>query len=472
MLHRETTLTAMLMQRNVLDFLWRFFSSRRLTLLLLTVISVVVLFSAVFPQMPSGMAIGSSEYALWYAEIRARYLQWADPLADLSLFNISGSLWLKLPLAFLVVNLAVCAVEQFEAVSRWSNPSTKEFDEAFRRASDTGTFVLSGTVERAVGGLRTLLEGHRYKVEVQEEEGDSYLIAQRFSLAKWGTLLGHGGLIVAIVGVLLGGRLAWREEEIPLSPGQEYQIQHVPSLSIRLDDFQADLYTDGTPRSYWAQLTLLEGAKEMTTGIVEPNVPFTYRGISVYQRSHGSLVTIRGLDAQGESISLQALAPGGTLQDEATLQLSESENEAYVAAPGQNLILRLVFEPHLPTDAGEKPALLVQAYRGGVTDLVFSETLFGSGSLLIGGNSYSLEWEHYALLSTVRDPSFAPTMLGAASLLAAAIMMLYLPPRYIWTAISGEGKVVEIRLVRLGEGDKGGAAREFEVLLDEIEDSL
>jgi cytochrome c biogenesis protein len=463
----------MVMQRDILDVLWRFFSSRKLTLILLTAIAVVVSSSAIFPQIPGSVANGSSEYARWYAEIRAHYLQWTDLIENLGLFNIYGSIWLKIPLSLLILNLTICAVEQFEAASRWPNASAQEFDEAIKRASHSGTFIISGTVKRAVTDLRVLLEGHRYEVDIQEEEERSYLTAQRFSLARWGTLLAHGGLIVAVVGLLLGGRLAWREEEIPLSPGQAYQIQRAPSLDLRLDDFQVELYPDGTPRSYEAQLTLLEGEKEVGTGQVAPTAPFTYRGMTFYQRAHGPTITIRGLDAQGEPIPLQPLVPGGVLQDEATLQLSKEESDGYIAAPEENLILRLVFHPSLPTDTGEEmPALLVQAYRGGVTDIVFSETLFGSTSLQIAGNSYALEWGHHAILTIVWDPSFAPTLLGATSLLAAAIITLYLPPRYIWALVSGKGGVVQMRLAGLGEEDKGGGGREFDVLMREVEESL
>jgi len=460
------------MQRDILDALWRLFSSRRLTLALLAAIALVVSLSAIFPQAPSDIAMGSSEYGHWYAELRARYLQWTDPLENLGLFNIYRSFWFKLPLAFLILNLIICTVRQFESVSDRRTVSAREFDRVFKRASQTGTFVSSGTVRRAVDNLSALLETHRYKVAIEQEARGSYLTARRFSLTRWGALVGHVGLLVAIVGLLLGDRLDWREEEISLSPGQMYQIQHVPSLSLRLDDFQAKLYSDGTPRSYRAQLTLLEGEKEIHNGLVIPTAPFMYRGMTIYQRSHGPLIRISGIDAQGKPILLQTLVSGGSLEEEAIVQLSEEENEGYIAAPGQNLILRLVFHPRLSTDAGDMPALLVQAYRGGVTDLVLSETLFRSASLQIQDDSYTLGWEHYAVLTVARDPSAVPAMLGAASLLAAGIMILYLPPRYIWAAVSGEDGIVEMRLVALSEGDKGRAAHEFDILTTEIEGAL
>ncbi len=460
------------MQRNVLDVLWSVFSSRRLGLTLLAVIALVALSGAALPQIPAGVAADSSQYDRWYTEIRARYLQWAEPLERLGFFNIRGSLWFKLPMGLLILNLAVCAVRQFEALRRRHEYTAKTFDDAFRQACQRRTFVVSGTVESAVATLRTLLQGHRYEVEVRVGKGGTYLDAQRLSLAKWAPLAAHAGMGIAIIGVLLGTALAWREEGIHLSPGQMYHIQHAPSLSVRLDGLEVELYQDGAPRHYHGQLTILEGEEEVAKGVVEPNAPFTYRGIAFHQRSHGPAIQITGLDQQGEAVSLQPLVPGGTLQEAAIIQLSEKENEGYVGIPDQNLVLRLVFHSHLPSDGGATPALLVEAYRGGVTDLVFSETFLESTSILIEDGSYTLEWGHYGVLTISSDPTSPPILLGAGCLLVAAIVTLHLPPRHIGAVVSGKGGVVGMRLARLGEADKGASAREFELLMDEVEEHL
>jgi hypothetical protein len=123
----------------------------------------------------------------------------------------------------------------------------------------------------------------------------------------------------------------------------------------------------------------------------------------------------------------------------------------------------------LPSEGEDMPALLVQAYRGGMTDLVHSETLLDSASLQMESDSYMVEWGHYAVLDIANDPSFSLTLLGATSLLGGAIAFLYVPPRSIWAVVSDEGEVVEMRLAGLGEKDKGGGAREFDALMEQIE---
>jgi len=462
----------MVMRTDVLGILWRFFSSRRLTLILLTVIALVVSISAILPQIPQAIAVGSSQYGRWHAEMRAHYLQWADVFEALGLFSVYESLWFKIPLSLLILNLAVCAVERFEAAFYWPRLLNEEFDQVFKKASWSQRFVTSGKLNSAIDSLSALLERHRYHVEVDEVDERSYLAAWRFSWARWGSVVAHLGMIIAIIGLLVGRRFAWREERIVLSPGETYQIQHAQSVSLRLEDFEADLYPDGAPQFYRSEVTILEQEDDVLTGVVAPNAPLTYRGMAVYQHSHGPVITIEGLDAQGEPISLQALAPDSALQEQASLRFSEEDNEGYAAVPAQNLILRLVFHPHQASESGERPAFLVQAYRDGMSDLVFTETLFESASLQIEDHSYAIGWEHYAVLDIARDPGFAVTFLGAVSLLGVAFISLFLPPRFIRAAVLEKGGVVEVRLVAVGEMDRGAGHQDLDALIRKIEASL
>ncbi len=460
------------MRTDILSILWRFFSSRRLTLLLLTAIALVVSISAILPQIPQAIAVGSSQYGTWLAEMRAHYLQWADVFEALGLFSVYDSLWFKVPLSLLILNLAVCAVESFEAAFHWPRLLNEEFDQVFKRASWSRRFVTSGKLTSAIESLSALLEGHRYHVEVDERDERSYLAAWRFSWARWGSVVAHLGMIIAITGLLVGSRFAWREEGIVLSPGETYQIQHAQSVSLRLEDFEADLYPDGAPRFYRSEVTILEQEDDVLTGVVAPNAPLTYRGMAVYQQSHGPVITIEGLDAQGVPISLQALAPDSALQEQASLRFSEEDNEGYAAVPAQNLILRLVFHPQQASESGERPAFLVQAYRDGMSDLVFTETLFESASLQIEDHSYAIGWEHYAVLDVARDPGLTVTFLGAVSLLAVAFISLFLPPRFIRAAVLEKGGVVEVRLAAVGEMDKGAGQQDLDALMKTIEARL
>jgi cytochrome c biogenesis protein ResB len=284
-------------------------------------------------------------------------------------------------------------------------------------------------------------------------------------------LLGHVGLVLLVASVLVGSRVAWWERDVVLGPGQEYQGQHDMSLTVRLDDFHEYSSASGGAASYRASVTILENGIEVAEGAVSPGQPMRHRGVFLYQLSHGPLIKVRGVAAEGSAISLQTLGPAGELLKEASLQLSEGDNEGYVAVPDRNLVLRVVFQPGSASDAQGSPSLLLQAYRGGTTDLVFSDSFAQSASVQIEDDSYAVEWGEYAVLGLAHDPSIAPMMLGAIMLLTGTTVAMLVRPRCFWAAVKGKEGVVQASLLNAAEDTKGSGAREFERLMAELEEA-
>jgi cytochrome c biogenesis protein ResB len=458
------------MRVDILDLVWRLFSSRGVTIALLVVVILVLAGGAVLPQMPDDLVAGSPEHARWLASIQTRYLQWSDRLGSAGLLSVRDSLWLRLPLALLLVNLVVCATQQSATLLRERKLSPQEFGRTFPPECESFSFLFAGDPSSALNRSRQLLEGRGYKVRTEEVNGGLQLAALRFHSARWGVVLAHGGLILATLGVVVGVRLGWQERGIALGPGQEYQVQHSESTSLRLEDFTAELYPDGKPESYEAEVTLLENGTVATMGTLTPGAPLWHRGMLVHQVAHGPLVSIRAVDAQGLPITLQTLAPSSMAVEEASLQLSEDQREGYIAVPERNLVLRAASSPEPTSRAEDSPGLLLQAYRGGTADLVFSETLHKSATVDIEGDSYTVRWGQYAILDVTADPVFPLVMVGAVGLLVGTTITLCLRPCYVWAAMTGKHGVVEARLLYRGYGSEASAARESGTLMPQLEE--
>jgi cytochrome c biogenesis protein ResB len=458
------------MRVDVLDVVWRLFSSRGVTIALLVVVILVLACGAALPQMPDDLVAGSPQHARWLASTQARYLQWSDRLASAGLLSIRDSLWLRLPLALLVISLVVCATQQSATLLRERKLNPQEFRRTFPPGSEALSFLFAGDPSSAVDRSRQLLETRGFKVRTEEVNGGFQLAALRFHLARWGVVLAHGGLIFAAVGVLVGVRIGWHERGIALGPGQEYQVQHSESTSLRLEDFTAQLYPDGRPEAYEAKVTLLENGTVATAGTLTPGAPLWHRGMLVHQVSHGPLVSIRAVDAQGLPVTLQTLAPSSMTVEEASLQLSEDQREGYIAVPERNLVLRAASSPEPTSGAGGSPGLLLQAYRGGTTDLVFSRTLHDSATVDIEGDSYTVRWGQYALIDVTADPMFPLVLVGVIAPLVGTTITLRFRPRYVWAAMTGNQGVVETRLLYRGYGSEVSAARESDTLMAGLEE--
>jgi hypothetical protein len=88
----------------------------------------------------------------------------------------------------------------------------------------------------------------------------------------------------------------------------------------------------------------------------------------------------------------------------------------------------------------------------------------------IQGDSYTVEWGQYAIIGIAFDLAFPLVVLGAIPLLGGAIATLCLRPRTIWASITGKQGVVEMRLLCRGYASEVSEAREFGVLLAELEE--
>jgi len=461
----------MLKRMDILDLFWRALGSRSATVALMTVLILALACGAILPQRSDALAAEPPQYAQWRAEVQARYRQWADPLSDLGLFSIRESYWLTIPLVLLVVNLVLCSVDRFDAARRRRQPVPEYFARALTIPIHVQDFLLKGEQESVMARLRQLLESRRYSVEVQESGSVVYLAARRFAAGEWMSLLGHSGIVLVVVSLIIGGRLAWREQGIALSPGQEYQAHRDPSLSFRLDHFEAELYGSGEAKSYVASVTVLENGSEVASGPAVPGAPLRYRGVSLHQLSHGPLVGVRATDADGAALSMRALAPSGAVIQEANLLLDE-ETEGYLTVPDRNLLLRIVYQSGATSEAPGSPSLLVQAYHGGTTELVFSETLSNPGTLEIYGDSYAIEWRQYGVFGIASDPTAVPLLAGSVALLAGITASVLFRPRFLWAAIRGQEGVTEIRLLDPGQEYDATGTRHFPDWMSELEEAL
>jgi len=274
---------------------------------------------------------------------------------------------------------------------------------------------------------------------------------------------------LAVTGLLLSPSLSWRERDIALAPGQEYQLRHAQALTVRLDEYEA-AHSDSPASSPQARVSILEYGREVRTGVVLPGVPLRHKGITLWQVRHGPLIHLTATDAEGEPLPLQALAPSGQLTNEVTVQFDDEESEGYLAVPERDLILRLMLQPTQPDQPESAGQVLVEAYRGGSTEVVSRSMIGDSESLEINGDSYYTEWGRYAVLAVSRDLSVFPVALGAISLLVGCTMALFFRQRSVWARVKDNEGVTRIEVFDPGPREDGHVAPDFVKLISRLKE--
>jgi hypothetical protein len=406
----ETTPARMPRERDVLDTLWRLFSSGQLIAGVLLVVALASALGALFPQSPGQALRDPAVYAQWLTTMRGRYGSWFDFLDTMGLFDVYGSWWFRALLALLAFSLIISTVER--AASLWRTmrqAGVEQGDDSLAEASKQVVLSVDRPVEQWVERLRATLTRRLCRVLVEREEGTASRSTDRFWV-EVAALLGQVGLIVVLAGAAITGRLGWREDAVTLSPGQNYEIGHGLDAVLRFEKLELDAYPDGSP-SYRTHLQIVEDGAEVEQAI-EVNRPFTYRGVSFYQISHGMAVAVKASDQSGQPLRLQSFADGAGTAAVVNLPFWGHQSERHFAVPDREIVFQLVFYQSLPDRGYDGPVFLVEAYKDGQMEPIYSGFVEKSGPLKVGGVTYDLALGPYSALRIVRDPAIAVIVLG------------------------------------------------------------
>lgn len=457
---------------QILDTLWRFFGSARLASVLLLVLALAVVLGILLPQMPGQM--DAAERARWLAVVQDRYPLWAWFLEKAGLFDIHDSPWFRLLLATLVFSLLIGLVERLEPIwHSFRQPNIQQEDHFFTDAArQTSLAVVSSIeqIEQEVETLSTLLKRHLYRVWVERGGDRVYLYAERFRFREWSLFLVHGGLVLIVVGVVLGTRFGRWEEEIILSPGLAYDIGQGVGFQLRLDTLQAD----SAPQQMAATVTVLRAGKEVKRATIDDTHPLVVEGISFHSLSHGPLLRVKGIDAQGEPILLQPFVKDMEAQEEISLLFFAAQDERYFSAPALNIIVQVTFYHSLSERGFSSAGFLIRAYHSEETELLIDKFIpipFQQGaSIQVEDMKYQIDMDHYAVLRAVRDPASGLVMVGALIGLGGLILSLCFSPSRLWATIAvGKKNEAEIRLAAAADDFP---ERRWAALAEEIRERL
>ncbi len=457
---------------QILNTLWRFFGSVRLASILLLILALAVVLGIVLPQMPDQM--DAAERARRLAVMQDRYPLWAWFLERAGLFDVYDSLWFRLLLAALVFSLLVGLAERLDAIWRSPRqPDVRREDRFFATAARQTSLAFVSSpeqMEQVVETLSAFLKRRIYRVLVDREGDRVYLCAERFRFSQWSFFLVHGGLVLIVVGVVLSNRLGRWEEEVILSPGLAYDIGHGTGSQLRLDRLQPG----SEQQQMAATVTVLKAGEEVRQATIDATHPLAAGGMSFHSLSHGPLLRMKGLDAQGQPILLQPFVKDTEAQEEISLFFFADQEERYFSAPALNIIFQVTFYHSWSEGDFSSAGFTIRAYRSEETKLLLDEfipvPLQQSASIQVEDMTYQIDMEHYAVLRAVRDPGSGLVMGGALLGLGGLILSLCFAPSRLWATITVEKKnEARIRLAAAADDCPG---RRWAALVEEMRERL
>jgi cytochrome c biogenesis protein len=447
---------------------WKFFSSVKLAIVLIILLTIA---SVVGTLIPQGRSL--EEYAARYGSLSGLFMA-------LRLTRLYQSGWYLMLVLLFAANTVVCTLSRFGPKWRRAfRPAPDAEAKSVASMRSSSRFRLSLSLAAARDRVAGRLRSRRYRLDESAKDGKTVILARKRRLGWFGSDIVHAGLLVIVAGGLTSG-IGVRRAQLALADGQTADVPHA-AFRLRLDKFETEYYPQGGVKDWKSTVSVIESGAPVLTRVIEVNKPLTYKGISFYQQSYG-------WDWTRARIVLELRKPGEPAVLK-TVTLNVGQRTA-VESPDVTSVVVSRFVPDFVIGEGNQiqsrseepnnPAALVEAWKG--EERVFSSWVFakfpdfGQGhapnaaadapKLSVVLKDYSAA--AYSVLEAAKDPGANLVWLGCLLISGGLFLAFYWPPREIRVVLEeSQGKV---DVAAGGQAAKGREA--FQAEFDGIFESI
>lgn len=397
--------------KSSVEKIWDIFSSMKLGLALLGMIAFVAGIGTLFPQIDQDPEKANEVNQIWQT---------------LGFTHVYSTVWFRLLLGLLCINLIVCSVQRFQGIYvRTFKPRPPANPSQVPQKIQEG---LSGDAESLRRSVERSLKDKGYRVTVEEKEGNWSFLAVKRRWGNWGSLLTHIAFVILVLGALLGSFLGFKGYFMA-GAGSTVNIQNIQlskgsvkeNFSVRINSAEDRFLPNGERDNWYTDMSIIENGQEVARKTISVNHPFTYQGVTFYQANFANGVKLTA-DVKGSKIPV-------TLRD---------RRGNYFQAPGTDLYLVAAAMKNDP----QKPIILYQVYKGNGAQPIQTGQLTGGQTVDIQG-AYQLTLDGnagFTGLQVKRDPGVVIIWLGCALLLGGLLLSFYWRPMVISGLLQGQGQ--------------------------------
>jgi cytochrome c biogenesis protein len=455
--------------------LWRFFSSVKLTLALLIILATTSIFGTVIPQQEGAMA---------FAQRLGPGL--VKLLNSLQLFDMYHSLWFRLLIGALALNLIVCSLDRLPTTLRRFRATPKpDRAKPFENLAPHRQFGMKRKMEDVSHLVAHVLRRHYRGVESKDGPASKWFYVQKARYAHFGVYLVHFSVLLILIGGIIGSIFGF-EAFVNIPEGEKASVVRLRSsqapkalpFSVLCKDFTVEKYENGTPKEYRSDLSFVENGKVLLEGTLLVNHPITFRGITFYQSTYGTI--------PGRTVRLRIARDGEKLQDSAfqvekgrSMPLPGSDAQFQVAEVEGNL--RGMMGPavliSVVSDRGRESRFWVfqdiDRLRKSFPSAMFQSPVLNPSSFkpytfFLDG----IESRYYTGLQVNRDPGVPIVWLGFFLIIAGLFVTFFLSHRRVWVRLSESEGGVSVSVAGSANKNPVGLEKELDRLTQKLREAL
>ena len=285
-LEKGQTMTNQVSATSPFSRIWDFFSSVKLTIVLLLSLATTSIVGTLIPQNEAPAA---------YLKAFGQYLFQLFNILDL--FDMYHSWWFQLLLILLTINIIVCSIDRMSSNRRIlfvKNPSFKL--PRFRNIKHREKFDNIRSPEQLKGIYQKLVTRRYRYSQIETTENGFAIYGEKGRWTRFGVYTVHFSVVLLLVGGLIGSIFGF-DGYVNIPEGESVQRVQLRNsaeavnlgFEIRCEDFFVSFYDTGAPKVFRSSLTILEKGRPILKKDVIMNDPLRYRGINIYQSSYGTL---------------------------------------------------------------------------------------------------------------------------------------------------------------------------------------
>ena len=457
--------------------IWRFFSSVKLTIVLLIILAVASILGTLIPQMPQRESL---EFARGLSPGLFRLF------SSINLFDMYHSLWFRLLIGCLALNLFICSIDRFPTtLKRFRTRPSPDRSKPFQDLSQDQTFLTPGDPGDTSDRVAQFLKARYKKIKTKKSASKYYFLGEKGRYSYFGVYLIHLSILVILMGSLVGSFFGF-DGYVNITEGEQIDSIAVRKrtaplklgFEVRCDKFFVEFYENGAPKEYRSDLRFFLEGKEVEKGSLLVNHPIKFRGITFYQSSYGK--------APGNKVRLK-IARYASENEFTSVEAEQGKSFPLPGNEGQFQVLKV--DGNLRGMMGPAALISIRPEQGDETrfwifqnwemlqkrfprEMLQSPALNPSAFRPYTFFLKDFESKFYTGLQVNRDPGVSIVWAGCFLMIGGFFVTFFMSHRRIWVRISSEKEGSTISIAGTTSKNPVGLQRELAHLTSNLKDLL
>ena len=466
---KETKRQEQSKSEKAIKWVWQQFSSVRLAVILILVITALSLLGALLIQVPQSAAGDPQYYSYWLETIaRPKLGGWASFFSALGLFDVFRSPWFLIVGVMLMMNIFICTINRWSSISAGIKGTTIPRNENFYMSGGTTAELPVSDLETdlVADKSRKILHSRGYRTRMVTGDENICISADKNRYYRLGTFISHFSLILFVLAFITGNYFGFSDTSFTVSEGTGRDIGHDTGLILYLNSFTAEYYESGMPKNYSSDVILYEDGKIVEETRIRVNYPLVYKGVRIYQSYFGPAVAIQVHDDSGntifdDNVALNSsFAVEGILYYEGYFYLPQTGNTVRLIVPAENNDLSMIPMGQIAVDlrAGDEQVDLKLVELG-------TPRMISGLDFTYNGN---LEYSGFQIR---KDPTNILIWISSILFILGICAVFYFPYRQAWILVKSEDTGSHVYL-KTPSSRMGRTDTEITALVECIEEGI